>query len=121
MFPFKFCRQTCTCPSGVRIRLKVTQMSPGFGFDHGTQPSQGEIPPRVVALDPVKWRPPALLIDRIPAQGEPKLRAAVSIGLDKLEIFAVSDEPVRKRKSGDQNAMVRGFVIIGKPISLVSN
>src|SRR5438477_2298379 len=121
VFPFKFRWESCARPSGIGIPLKIAQMSYGFGFVYRTQASQSKIPPSAITLDPVKRCIPTLLVDGVPAEGKPKLRAPVSTGLYEIEVFAVGDKTVRKRKRMDQSAMLRAFIIIRKPISLVSD
>src|SRR5437762_14313329 len=88
---------------------------------NGTKTAKCELPLRGAASSPVKQRLPELFVHRRPTERQPKLRARISAGFNKLEILAICSVPRSERKRTDQRSMTRAFVIVGKAIALVTD
>src|SRR5947209_1527599 len=79
VFPLKLGGQTRACPICKCIGFEITDVRNGFVFIDGTKTRKREIAPRAVALRPIEWRLPALLVDRCPAKRQPKLRPVITV------------------------------------------
>src|SRR4029077_10056479 len=80
---------------------------------------QREIPPFAIALDPIQRRTPVLLIDGLPAEGQPKFGTRITVVSHALEILAIRNQPIREGEWQYQCAMPRQFVVVTKIISVV--
>src|SRR6184192_2674070 len=103
-FPFKFRRQPRAAPICESVGFEIADMCYWLCFINGTKTGKCELPPRTVAFFPVKRCLPALFVHRHPTERQPKLRARISVGLDKFEILAICSESRSKRKRTDQHS-----------------
>src|SRR5690242_13402603 len=109
--PFRLSGQPRASPARVSIRLEVTQMTNRFVPADGTHAGQSHHPPISLTLLPIKWRIPATLIHRSPAQGKPQLGPLISSILDEGQKLLVSDLLGGQRKRSQEDLMARPFVI----------
>src|SRR5215472_12985774 len=103
--PLEFSRETDARPISVRVGFEVADMRDRLELIDRTKTREGEIPPRALALHPVKRRVPTLFVYRHPAERQPEFRPAVAIVLDECDVFAICDRPCCQRKRGNKRLM----------------
>src|SRR5437667_653216 len=92
-FPLCFSWQPSPCPARIRIRFEITDVANRLIQSQRSKAPKGKVPPRAVLLLPIERRAPLLLIDRKPAEGQPKFWALVAAVLLERQVFLVRDEP----------------------------
>lgn len=102
-FPFEFSGEAMAGPAGIGIGLKKADVRDGgvCGLLEREGAAEGEERPVVIVIGPVKRGAPAVLLDGIPAGGEPEFRASIATIGDETGKFTIGDE-ARGEREGPQ-------------------
>ena len=116
-FPFGFRRQPRLGPACVSICLEVADVCHWCSQVKWLQSTQREFVWLLVAIDPIQWRIPLMLIDVVPTHGKPKFRLLIATVVYELEKLAVGDKLITNYRTKNQrlNALCDGFLLRNLP------
>src|SRR2546427_5007908 len=92
-FPLRFSCQPGPCPTGVRVRFEITDMTDRLMQRHWPKAGKSKIPPTTILLLPIERRAPFLFIDREPSQRQPQFGPLVAAILHERQVLLVRDQP----------------------------
>ena len=117
--PLGLARQACARPARERVGLVVAKVTDGRVEVDRLEPVEGEVLPRVELagslveplVEPVIGRSPSVLLDGVPALGQPQLGPAVARVGHEREVLAVGRGPAGDREGLEPDAVARAFVV----------
>ena len=119
--PLGLSGETLAGPAREGVGLVKADMTDGLRRLDLTLTGEREDSPFAVFAAPIERRPPALLLHRCPAVGQPEFGPAVAAIGDEFEKLASADRACRQAVRLEPDLVARSLIVEGKALSVVAD